>query len=89
MTYSLYCSDEPTQSKKMPDICRVVPVDSDSMGAAIEAACQLISSGAVVWKLKGPSGFLMERSDIESERLRRQGIPTARMSRIHRTRVQG
>jgi hypothetical protein len=24
MTYSLYCSDEPTQSKKMPDICRVV-----------------------------------------------------------------
>ncbi len=46
MTYSLYCSDEPTQSKKMPDICRVVPVDSDSMGTAIGAACQLISSSA-------------------------------------------
>jgi hypothetical protein len=73
MSYSLFCTDAPTPSRKMPEHYRVVPVDSDSLGAAINAACRLIDAGVTVWKLLGAGGFRMERSDIEIERLRRQG----------------
>ena len=73
MTYSLFCTDAVTPSEKMPGAYRVVPVDSDSLGAAINAACRLIDGGATVWKLLSATGFRMERSDIEIERLRRQG----------------
>ena len=57
----------------MPERHRVVRVDSDSIGVAINAACGLIGDGVTVWKLLGAAGFRMERSDIEIERLRRQG----------------
>jgi hypothetical protein len=77
MTYSLFCTDAPTPSEKMPDDCRVVPVNSDSMGAAIKEACRLIADGIIVWKIKGSDGFIMERSDIETECLRRQGAARA------------
>jgi len=72
MSYSLFCTDAPTASKKMPERYRLVPVDSNSLGAAIDTACRLIDDGVIVWKIKG-DGFVMERSDIETERLRRQG----------------
>jgi hypothetical protein len=45
------------------------------MGAAIKAACRLISDGVIVWKIRGSDGFIMERSDIEIEFQRRQGKP--------------
>ena len=35
-------------------------------------AIKLIGDGAVVWKTKGSEGFVMERSGIKIERLRRQ-----------------
>lgn len=72
MTYSLFCTDASTQLEKMPSLCRVIPVNSDSMGAAINEACRLIGDGVIVWQIKGSDGFMMERSDIEAERLRRQ-----------------
>jgi hypothetical protein len=72
VTYSLLCTDVPTPSKKPPDLRRVVPVNSDSMGSAIKAACKLISGGATVWQIKGSDGFMMERSDIEIECWRRE-----------------
>jgi coenzyme F420-reducing hydrogenase delta subunit len=72
MSYSLFCADaSTTASKKMPDLCRVIPVNSDLMGVAIEEACRLIADGVIVWKIKGSDGFTMERTDIETERLRR------------------
>jgi hypothetical protein len=74
VTYSLFCTDTPTPSDKMPDLCRLVSLNSDSMSAAIKAACRLVSNGTIVWKIKGSDGFIMERSDIETEFLRRQGI---------------
>jgi hypothetical protein len=40
------------------------------MGAAINAACT-IRSGTAVRRIKGTDGFVMERSDIEIECLRR------------------
>ena len=48
---------------------------SDSLRAAIKAACDLITKGIIVWKLKGSDGFTMERRDIETECLRRKGVP--------------
>jgi hypothetical protein len=72
MTYSLFCTDARIESK--PDHYRVVSVDSASMGAAIKEACRLIGAGLIVWKLKGADGFTMERSDIETECLRRRGV---------------
>jgi hypothetical protein len=72
-TYLLYCVDVATQSDKMPNLNPVLPVQSESMGAAINTACTLILDGVVVWKIKGPHGFMMERRDIETECLRRHG----------------
>jgi hypothetical protein len=72
VAYELFCTDTPPSAKRMPERYRVVPVDSDSLGAAINAACRLIDDGVTVWKLLGSAGFRMERSDIEAERLRRQ-----------------
>ena len=72
MAYEVFCTDTPVPSGRFPDRCRVVT--SDSLGAAIKAACKLIADGVIVWKLKGSDGFTMERSDIEMERLRRLGV---------------
>ena len=72
VSFVLLCTETPTPAKKMPEPHRVVPVESNSIGDAINAACRLIDDGVVVWKIKG-DGFVMERSDIETERLRRRG----------------
>jgi hypothetical protein len=76
VTYLLFCTDVPTRLRKMPDPHRVV--SANSMGAAVKAACRLVSNGVIVWKIKGPDGFMMERSDIETECLRRQEIRVKR-----------
>jgi len=47
-------------------------VTSDSLGAAINAACQFAKEGAMVHGIKGAGGFAMERSDIEIECSRRK-----------------
>jgi hypothetical protein len=60
VTYTIFCHESP------------ISIKYDSMGAAIDAACDLIDKGVVVWRIKGSEGFFMERSDIEIERLRRQ-----------------
>jgi hypothetical protein len=73
VAYSLFCTDAPIPSRKMPDRCRVVPIDSNSLGDAIDEACRLMSDGIIVWKLVGSDGFRMERSDFETEHLRRRG----------------
>jgi hypothetical protein len=69
-TYLLFCADLPAHSTTMRHLHPVVTVNS--MGAAINTACKLITDGVIVWKIKGSDGFTMERSDIETERLRRQ-----------------
>jgi hypothetical protein len=71
VTYLLFCTEVPTRSKKMPDLHRVV--SAKSMGAAISEACKLVGDGVIVWKIRGSDGFVMERRDIETERLRRTG----------------
>jgi pantothenate kinase len=60
VTYSIFCSDVP------------IPVKCDSMAAAIDTACKLMSGGASVFQIVGSDGFMMERRDIEIECLRRR-----------------
>jgi hypothetical protein len=71
VAYEIFCTEVPVPSGKYRDRCQIVT--SDSLGAAIRAACKLITDGVIVWKLKGSDGFTMERNDIEIERLRRLG----------------
>jgi hypothetical protein len=66
----------------MPGSYREIVVDS--LAAAINAACSLISDGVIVWRLSGSEGFRMERQDIEIERARRRdlhAIPGVQKSR--------
>ena len=60
MTYSIFCIDAP------------ILVKCDSMSAAIDTACKLMNGGAKVYQIKGSDGFMMERSDIEIECVRRR-----------------
>lgn len=62
MTYSVFCTGE------------LVPVKCESMGAAINLACELANKGAIVWQIRGSDGFKMERGDIELECSRRASI---------------
>ena len=70
MAYSVLHA--PILSAKMPEVSRLISVELDSMGAAINAACKLIRDGATVWQINGPYGFMMERGDIETECDRRE-----------------
>ena len=72
MSYSLFWTRVATSSEKTPDLRGVVPMNFNSIGAAINAACKLISDGAIVWRIKGADGFMMERRDIETEYWRRE-----------------
>lgn len=72
MTYSIFSTDVPLPSGKVPNLLRMVPVHFDSMGSAIVAACKLMSDGAIVWKIGGRDGFVMEREDVETEYRRRK-----------------
>ena len=78
VAYKIFFTSEPAHSQRNPDQYRVAPVDSDSMGAAIDAACRLIRDGVIVWKIRGQNGFAMERADIEAECRRRQAAHVKR-----------
>jgi hypothetical protein len=72
VSYVIFCTDPPAPSKKIPDCCREVV--AQSLGAAIDTASNLIDHGIIVWRIKGLDGLMMERDDIELERLRRQAL---------------
>ncbi len=44
MAYELFCTDTPPAAKRIPEHHRVVRVDSESIGVAINAACRLIDA---------------------------------------------
>jgi hypothetical protein len=60
-SFSVYCLGAPT------------PSTFDSMAAAMKAACDMIISGKTVLRIKSTDGFLMERTDVEMECIRRAG----------------
>jgi hypothetical protein len=68
MTYLVLRADDP------------LPMKYETMGAAINAACYLISTGAAVTGIKGLNGFSMERSDIQIECARRKAESSSNIS---------
>jgi hypothetical protein len=72
VSYSLYYTDPPNRFDSKPDAAQITPVIVESLGEAITAACSLILDGLIVWQIRGTSGFMMERSDIEHECGRRK-----------------
>jgi hypothetical protein len=71
MSYVVFFTNGPTPSKSLRAPRKEMTATFDSLGAAINAASRLIDDGAIVWRIKGIDGFMMERRDIELERLRR------------------
>jgi hypothetical protein len=87
VNYVLFCTDGPSDSLRMPGSHREIL--ADSLAAAINAACTLISDGVIVWRVLGSEGFRMERQDIEIERARRHdlhALPGVLKSRSSRSR---
>jgi hypothetical protein len=72
MAYSLYCSHVPLQSKYMPELRSLVPVNFKTKEGAIGAACTLIKAGSIVWQIKGPDDDIMQRAEIETACRRRE-----------------
>jgi hypothetical protein len=72
VTYRLFYSVESIPSDS--DQRRSKSLEFDSMSATICAGCELLNSGGTVWRIESPSGFVMERSDIENECIRRSSI---------------
>ncbi len=73
----LFYTDQPLpQGQPAPDYARLVLVGYDTKDEALEFACNLLGERAsaphtIVWKIEGPSGFILERRAIEWEYLRR------------------
>jgi len=72
MTYELFYTEASIPQSAISPLHRRTLMNSESMGAAITAACSLIRKGAVVWQIIGSEGFMMERGDVETEYRRRE-----------------
>jgi hypothetical protein len=75
--YRVFYSDQPLpEGQPEPDYARLVLVGYDTKDEALEFAYNLLGArasalNAVVWKIEGPNGFVLERRAIEWEYLRR------------------
>jgi hypothetical protein len=69
--YVLLHSDVAVSSERTPNASQLKPREFDALSHALKAACTLIKNGAIVWQITNRDGFVMERSDIEIECLRR------------------
>lgn len=63
--YALYCTDIPRPTQQMPELRNLTTENFPTKEAALGAACELIESGATVWRIKGPADEVMERDEIE------------------------
>jgi hypothetical protein len=80
MTYWLFYADRATSTEDNSDIDRLLRLEFPSMGETINAGCELIKIGRVVWRIESERGFLMERSDVECECLRRSHLKIQKTS---------
>jgi hypothetical protein len=77
MQYRVFYTDQPlAEGEYEPDHTQLVLVGYDTKDEAIDFACNLIgrqrlSPSAIVWKIEGPDGFVLERGAIELEYQRR------------------
>jgi hypothetical protein len=80
MTYWLFYVDGATSTEQNSDIDRLSRLEFQSMGETIDAGCKLITIGCVVWRIESQRGFVMERSDVECERVRRSRLKIQKTS---------
>ena len=77
MQYRVFYTDEPLpEGQYEPDNRQLVLVGYDTKDEAMDFACRLIGQRggaphAIVWKIEGPDGFVLERGAIELEYQRR------------------
>lgn len=67
--YSLFYTDLPLPAGVRPDLSLLLPLNFISKDEALKAAFKLIYKGAVVWKIEGPQGLMLDRAEIEREYL--------------------
>jgi hypothetical protein len=66
MSYQLFYTDVPLPvGQNHPDYSRLMPFAFQKEDLAIEAAFRLMEQGAIVWRIDGPDGYQMTRSEIE------------------------
>lgn len=66
--YKVFYTDVPLSADaEQPDLSMVLPLEFASREEAMGKAFKLIYEGAVVWKIAGPEGFLIERAEIEEQ----------------------
>ena len=66
MAYRVFYTDVPLRSgMSQPDFSKLIPFSFDTRDLAVTKACEMIKHGAVVWKIDGPNGTEMTRTQIE------------------------
>ena len=73
MSYYLFYTNE-GNSTAMSEDDRVSRLELPSLGATINAACDLVRRGCIVCRIESRTGLIMERTDIESECVRRARV---------------
>jgi hypothetical protein len=67
MTYKVFATDmELAAGVSQPDLSKLQWLGADSRDAGLEMALRLIENNAIVWKIEGPDGFQMTRTEIEA-----------------------
>ena len=61
------------QGVTQPNFSQLMPIICETGELATERAIDLITRGAVMWKIEGPNGLLVDRSAVEKEYARRTG----------------
>lgn len=66
--YKIFYTDMPVAAGgKPPDLSIVIPLEFASKDDALGKAFKLIFDGAIVWKIEGPDGFNLQRTEIERQ----------------------
>ena len=68
MTFHIYSTNAPLPSGQTePDYSRLLTIAATTKELALEKTIKLLNLGAIVWRIAGPNGFLMNRKEIEKE----------------------
>lgn len=74
MKYRVFFTDVPVPVKYEPNYSQLIPLEYDTKELAIENAFKILElPNRIVWRIDGPSNFLMTRKDLENEYFRRTG----------------
>ncbi len=66
MTYKVFYTDVPLPTGvKEPDFSKLILPTFGTIDAALLDACARIKQGAVVWKIEGPQGLVMDRAQVK------------------------